>query len=84
MPRDVVAAKDDRCLRLRIRRRRNDTAFRGVTQSASVAVDARRDRSALEALERQRNALVDGVLGAMRAEGLAAGTQQASEDRSRA
>jgi hypothetical protein len=44
--------------------------------------DARRDRPSLEALERQRNALVDGVLEAMRAEGLAAGTQHASEDRS--
>ena len=51
-------------------------------QDIAQGRDARRDRPAPEALERQRNALVDGVLGAMQAEGLAAGTQQASEDRS--
>jgi hypothetical protein len=50
-------------------------------QDIAQGRDVRRDRDSIEALERKRSALVDGVLGAMRAEGLAPGTQHSSEDR---
>ena len=60
-----------------IRHRMNDMDW----ELRAIAQAPRRDRASIEALERQRSALVDGVLGAMRAEGLAPGTQQSSDDR---